>query len=180
MASGDKVLLAEIGAPHGVRGEVRVKSFAETPDTLGVYGALHDEAGRRYTVTSARPAKGVVIVRFAEIASREEAEAAKHRRLYIDRSALPDPDEDEFYLVDLIGLRAELEDGTVYGEVATVQDFGAGDIIEVKRADGTLEMFAFTRETVPVVDIAGGRIVIRPPASVEARGDDRPAEDPGT
>lgn len=180
MASGDKVLLAQIGAPHGVRGEVRVKSFAETPEALGAYGPLEDEAGRRYTVTAARPAKGVVIVRFREITSREEAEAAKHRRLFVDRSALPEPEEDAFYLVDLIGLRAELEDGTAYGEVTTVQDFGAGDILEVRRADGTLEMFAFTRGTVPVVDIGGGRIVVVPPVSVEARDEDANEDEAGS
>jgi 16S rRNA processing protein RimM len=106
------VRMATIGAAHGVRGEVRVKTFTGDPMALGDYGPLRDENGRAYTVAALRPAKTVLVVRFREIASREAAEAAAGTALYVERAALPDDlEEDEFYHADLIGLAVRDETG---------------------------------------------------------------------
>ena len=131
------VQMAVIGAAHGIRGEVRVRSFAANPAGLGDYGPLHDEAGRAFEVASARPAKEVSIVRFKGIATREAAEALNGTALFVERSALPaDLEEEEFYHTDLVGLAVRDESGTEIGTVSAIHNFGAGDILEIEQADG--------------------------------------------
>lgn len=173
------ILLAVIGAPHGIRGEVRVKSFTGDPLAFGDYGKLHDSEGRKYHVIDARVSKTVVVTRFKGIDTREKAEALNGIELFVDRSVLPEvEDEDEFYMSDLIGLEAVSLQGDRLGVVREVHDFGAGDILEIKLENGPLEMFPFTREIFPEVDVEGGRVVLVPPLSVSERDEaDRPAGD---
>ncbi len=160
----NRVLMAEIGAPHGVKGAVRVKAHCAKPMDLGAYGPLTaDPGGGRLTVASLRPAKGVLIVQFQEIDHRDAAEALKGARLYIDRSRLPPPDEDEFYHTDLIGLEAVDEAGRHYGRVTAIHDFGAGPLLEIRPDAGASQLLPFTRETVPVMAIDAGHLVIDPP-----------------
>ena len=108
------------------------------------------------------------VVRFAEIADRNAAEALKGTELFVPREALPAAEADEFYHADLVGLRAEDEEGRVLGTVAGVHNFGAGDVIELVRADGDTVMLPFTREVVPVIEIEAGRVIIAAPEDVEA------------
>jgi len=155
-----------VGAPHGVRGATRVKSFTDPPEAIATYGALEDESGmRRFTLRVAGAAKGdgMVIAQLSGVADRDQAEALRGLRLYAPRAALPATAEDEFYHADLVGLAAALEDGTPLGTVIAVHDFGAGDMIEIAPAKGQPVLVPFTRAAVPVVDIAGGRVVVDPP-----------------
>jgi 16S rRNA processing protein RimM len=147
-----------------VRGAVRVKSFTAIPEDVAAYGPLQDEAGaRRFALSLVGHAKGVVIGRIAGIEDRDAAERLKGTRLYVARSQLPAPEEDEFYHADLIGLAAELRDGTPFGTVRAVWDFGAGDSIEIARPDSGTIMVPFTRAIVPLVDLAARRLVVDPP-----------------
>jgi 16S rRNA processing protein RimM len=153
------VQLAVIGAPHGVRGEVRVKSLTGDPLALGGYGPLFASDGQRFTVAAIRPAKTVVVVRFKEIATREAAEAAAGTALFVDRSALPDDlDEDEFYHADLVGLAVHDEEGKVIGKVVAVQNFGGGDIVEATMPGRGSVMIPFTLAAIPEVSLEGGFI----------------------
>ena len=155
------VRMATIGAAHGVRGEVRVKTFTGDPMALGDYGPLHDDEGRTYTVAALRPAKTVLVVRFREIASREAAEAAAGRALYIERAALPDElDDDEFYHADLIGLAVRDETGAMIGRVAAMQNFGGGDIVEIALAGQRTVMVPFTLAAIPEISVEGGFVRI--------------------
>ena len=155
------VRMATIGAAHGVRGEVRVKTFTGDPMALGDYGPLHDDEGRTYTVATLRPAKTVLVVRFREIASREAAEAAAGRALYIERAALPDElDDDEFYHADLIGLAVRDETGATIGRVAAMQNFGGGDIVEIALAGQRTVMVPFTLAAIPEISVEGGFVRI--------------------
>ena len=164
----DSVLLAQIGAAHGIRGEVRIKPFGDA-DMLDRYGPLYDAQGRSYEITAMRPQKTVLVVRFRGIDSREAAEALNGVKLFVDRSALPAPEEDEFYLSDLIGLQTVSPEGEMLGKVVEVHDFGAGDILEVRLANGKSELFAFTRENFPDIRIAQGEITFVPPQTVSER-----------
>lgn len=169
----DRVCVGVVVGAHGVRGSLRVKPFTEDPAAVAAYGSVEDEAGeRRFRLKVTGLAKGVVTVTAHGVADRDAAEALKGTRLYVARSRLPAPEEDEFYYSDLVGLAAELADGTALGTVKGVFDFGAGDVIELALADGRTEMLPFTRVVVPVVDVAAGRLVVVPPAVVEARGGD--------
>lgn len=155
-----------VGAPHGVRGAVRVKSFTDIPEAIAGYGMLEDESGeRQFTLRVVGNAKGdgMVIAKLSGIVDRDRAEALRGLRLYAPRAALPATEEGEFYHADLVGLAVELRDGARLGTVIAVHDFGAGDVIDIERAEGQPVLVPFTRAAVPVVDISGGRIVIDPP-----------------
>jgi 16S rRNA processing protein RimM len=160
-----RVCVGAIAGPHGVRGLVRVKSFTAEPADVAAYGPVEDEAGRRrFTLEIVGHAKGVLIARVPGIADRDAAEALRGVRLYVPRAVLPPPDEEEYYHADLIGLEAVFLDGSPFGRVRAVHDFGAGDSLEVTRADGGgTVLVPFTRAAVPVVDVAAGRLVIDPP-----------------
>ena len=167
MATGGdrRICLGAITGAHGVRGLVRIKSFTETPEDLTAYGPLWDEAGRRrFDVTVKSQAKGALIAAIAGVDDRDAAEALKGTRLYVDRTALPPTEEEEYYHADLIGLSAEDRDGKAIGRVTGVQNYGAGDILEIERPDGTELLLPFTKAAVPEVDLAEGRLVVDPPA----------------
>ena len=142
---------------------MRIKSFTERPEDVASYGPLTDEAGRSYKLGVVGLARGAVLAAIEGVGDRNAAEALKGTRLYVDRAVLPAPDEGEFYREDLVGLAAELADGTKVGEVISVEDYGAGDVIEISRPGEKPLLLLFTDETVPTVDVAGGRIVIVPP-----------------
>jgi 16S rRNA processing protein RimM len=170
------VLLAQIGAAHGIRGEVRVKPFTEDPLAIGDYGSLWSQDGRKFKITNLRPQKTVVVVKFKGINSREEAEALNRLELFVDRSALPDDtDEDEFYVTDLIGCDVRDEDGTKIGSVMTVPDFGAGPVLEIaplNEAGGLSSktyFLDFSLENVPSVDLENTSITVSLPDEVSER-----------
>jgi len=156
-----RLCLGAISGARGVQGEVRIKTFTAEAMDIAAYGPLSDEAGtREVIIASAKPSKEGVVAMIKGVADRDAAEALKGLRLYVDRAALPETVEDEYYHADLIGLRVELEDGTLVGKVTALNDFGAGDVVEIERENAGPVVLPFTRETVPVVSLAEGRIVI--------------------
>jgi 16S rRNA processing protein RimM len=159
------ICVAEIGAPHGVRGEVRLRAFTADPMAVGQYGPLQTGDGARtFSFASLRAAKDHLVARIVGIDSRDAAEKLTRLKLYIPREQLPAPADDEFYYADLIGLAATNADGSPFGTVTAVHDFGAGDLLEIApAAGGPTIILPFTKEVVPQVDIAGGRIVVVPP-----------------
>jgi 16S rRNA processing protein RimM len=165
---GSRILLATIGAAHGVRGEVRIRSFTTTPEALADYGPLTTEDGRRFEIERLRPAKGdMLVAKLRGVDDRNAAEALSGVSLYVERSALPAPEPEEFYHADLIGLAAVDPSGAPLGSVVAVHDFGAGDILEIKPTDGPSLLVPFTNAVVPDVDIPGGRITVVPPTEIE-------------
>jgi 16S rRNA processing protein RimM len=171
--SSAKILVGIFGAPHGVRGEVRLKSYTADPAAIGRYGALHDDSGaRNFMLEALRPAgKDMLVVRVKGVSDRNAAEALNGIELFAARNAFPPPEEEEFYYSDLIGLRVENEGGDVLGSVIALHNFGAGDILEIApprdTRDRTTAMLAFTRALVLVVDVAAGRIVVASDPFVE-------------
>jgi 16S rRNA processing protein RimM len=162
-----RILLGVVGRPHGVRGLVRVVSYTADPASLTAYGDLTDDRGRRFTLRW----RGEGIAEIAEMvdgkpvpaADRNAAEKLVNTRLYIERARLPPPDEEEFYLADLVGLAAFDGTGAALGEVAAVHDYGAGASLEIARAEGAALLVPFTRAAVPEVDPAAGRLIVVPP-----------------
>jgi 16S rRNA processing protein RimM len=164
------IILGVIGAPHGVKGEVRVKSSTADPLAIGDYGPVMLPDGRRLKIKSVRPGTEVVIVKLEGINDRNAAEALKFQTLAVPRDKLPPPDEDDFYHADLIGLRCETAEGAFVGHVTAVHDFGAGNILDIKVEKGPPMTLGFTKANVPVVDIIGGRLVVVLPHVVEVKG----------
>jgi 16S rRNA processing protein RimM len=160
----DRVLLGEIGAAQGLKGEVRLRSYTEEPTAIARYGALEDEAGRAVEIESVRVTPKALIARIKGVTTREGAEALARTRLYILRARLPERETDEWYHADLIGLAALGPKGEEIGTVVAVQNFGAGDLIEIKPVSGGATVLVpFTRDTVPEVDVEGGRLTVNPP-----------------
>ena len=135
LASSRAVTLAVIIGAHGVAGEVRLKLFGEGLETLKSYKSF-DAAGGTLTLKSVRPGPNGAVARFAEIGDRTQAEALRGTELTVPRSALPPLEEGEYYHADLIGLPCFSSDGDGLGNIVAVENFGAGDIIEVERPTG--------------------------------------------
>jgi len=162
------IQVARVAGAFGVRGEIRITTFTEDPMAVSAYGALLNDSGQpALTLSGARPVKGGVIARAKEVATREAAEALRGLRLFITRESLPAPEEDEFYLADLIGLAVETIGGEALGKVKSVHDFGAGDLLEIQPPAGASWWLPFTRENVPEVKIAEGRLIAVRPAETE-------------
>jgi len=165
MASGARVCLGQIGAAHGIRGEVRLWSFTADPAAIASYGPLETEDGRVFEIKTMRPAKDHFVARLSGVADRNAAERLANQKLYVPRERLPEPEAaDEFYHADLVGLAVVDRAGARLGTVVAVHNFGAGDLIEVRQAAGapTL-MLPFTEAAVPEVDLAAGRLVVEQP-----------------
>ena len=161
-----------IGRPHGVRGLVHVQSFTADPEALAEYGVLEDERGRKFTLRWQSEGVGRLAERVGgqdvPLADRTAAESLTNTRLYVLRTALPAAEADEFYLADLIGLRAETAAGELLGRIAIVHDYGAGTSLEIAPdRPGPALILPFTARAVPVVDVAGGRIVVDPPEATD-------------
>ncbi|MGB3317460.1 MAG: ribosome maturation factor RimM [Sphingopyxis granuli] len=142
------VTLAAIAGAHGVRGEVRLKLFGEGADALRAF-SVFDAGGRKLTLKSVRPANQGAVASFAEITDRGAAEALRGTLLTVPRSALPPLGEGEYYHHDLIGLPCVSTDGTALGHVAAVENFGAGDIIEIEKPEGKRFMVPMNAQAVP-------------------------------
>lgn len=167
MSSGKVLLGAVIGA-HGIKGEVKVKTFTETVENLGAYGAVTTTDGRELTIALLRPTKqDEAVVRFESIVTRNDAESLKGQGLHVERAALPKAGPGEYYLADLIGLKAEDESGNGIGKVVAFHNFGAGPMLEIGEEEEKTFFLPFTDDYVPVVDIASGRIVARPPRETD-------------
>src|SRR5215470_17130612 len=175
--AGARICLGQIGAPHGVRGEVRLHSFTANPIAITTYGPLETEDGRVFEIESLRPVKHAFVAKLSGVADRDAAERLANTKLYVPRERLPQPAEpDEFYHADLIGLRAVDDAGRECGTVVAIHNFGAGDLIELKPADGAqTELLPFDAATVPEVNVRGGTIVINPSSLAAERGEAEPS-----
>ena len=157
-----RVMVGEIGRPHGVRGLVRLRAFTEDPAAIAAYSALTDETGAKRFVV---PLKGGDLAAIEGVADRDAAQRLTGTRLYVERDRLPPPEDDEFYLTDLIGLAAVTEGGEALGTIRAVEDHGAGAFIIVAGA-GREHLLPFTHAVVPVVDIARGQVTVVPPDEI--------------
>ncbi|HEY6632867.1 MAG TPA: ribosome maturation factor RimM [Rhizobiaceae bacterium] len=178
--------MAVIGAAHGIKGELRVKTFTGDPMALADYGPLYAKDGRAFEIEAIRPAGDVVVVRFKGLGDRTAAEGLTGIELFVDRSVLPPEEEDEFYYADLVGLAIRDETGAEAGRVVAVQNFGGGDILEITFQGRKGMLIPFTQAAVPEVDVAGGFIRVDTVAAglVEDADEGRPDEsghfDPGS
>ncbi len=173
MAGGARICLGQIGAPHGVRGEVRLRSFTADPQAITGYGPLETDDGRVIEIETLRAAKDHFVARLAGVADRDAAEQFTNLKLYVPRERLPEPTAtDEFYHADLVGLAVVDPAGDRLGIVVAIHNFGAGDLIEMRPdAGGITELVPFDETHVPTVDVPAGRIVIVPPLLVGEGGE---------
>ena len=177
MRSPDRlVLVGRFGAPQGVRGEIRVQSYTADPEAIGGYRPLTD-AGRTkaFAFERLRPLRDdMLVVKVEGVETREAAGLLTGVELFARRDRLPEPSEEEFYYDDLVGLAAATADGRALGRVVAVSNYGAGDILEISAESGETLLLPFTRAVVPAIDFAAGRIVVDPPAEIDARDEPLP------
>lgn len=161
----DTVCLGAIAGAFGVRGEVRLKSFTAVPEDIAAYGPLVSEEGRySFQVTLTGQTSGALTARLSGISTKEQADSLRGVRLHVPRARLPALPEDEFYHADLIGLEVFDTGGASLGRVKAVLNHGASDLLEIHGPGLTATvLLPFTREAVPTVDLASGRIVADPP-----------------
>lgn len=175
MSGDDKyILVAQIGGAFGVKGEVKITAYTADAQALKAYSPLLDAKGQpALTIISARPDKHGLVAKVKELVTKEEADAARGRKLYIHRDQLPEPDEDEFYLTDLVGLEGRDADDKVIGKVKSVQNFGADDMLEITPAEGGPTWYLpFTKAATPEIKVAEGWLrIIRPVETSERDAD---------
>jgi 16S rRNA processing protein RimM len=167
------ILLGQIASAHGIRGDVMIRTYTETPEAIASYGALTDSRGQhRFEIKVQRVTDKGVVAHIKGVDDRTAAEALRGVELYVDRDHLPATSDDEFYHADLIGLDAITGDGQPFGTVIAVQNFGAGDLLEIRRPGRRdTDYIPFTNDCVPDVDIGNRRIVVEPPVMI---GDPEP------
>ncbi|MFL4469879.1 ribosome maturation factor RimM [Tateyamaria armeniaca] len=163
--SDDLICVGAISGSYGVHGEVRVKSFCADPEDIETYSPLSTEDGSRsFALALIRPMKNGFVARIAEVATKEQADALKGTQLFARRDQLPSLPDDEYYYSDLTGLQVFDTGGATLGQVKSVQNHGAGDLLEVQLPGGSATVLVpFTLEVVPTVDLAAGSIVADPP-----------------
>ncbi|MEM9871286.1 MAG: ribosome maturation factor RimM [Pseudomonadota bacterium] len=163
--SDERICVGSIGGAYGVQGEVRIKSFCAVPEDIETYAPLTTEDGTRsFTLAIIRPIKNGFTSRIAEVATKEQADALKGTQLYARRDQLPSLPDDEFYYTDLVGLDVFDTGGAPLGQVKSVQNHGASDLLEVHAPGATATvLLPFTQAAVPTVDLASRRIVADPP-----------------
>jgi 16S rRNA processing protein RimM len=163
----DWVCVAVVAAAHGLRGVLKLRCFTERAEDVAAYGPVFDGSTRRqFELEVIGPAPGGVLARARGIEDRNAAEALRGTELLVPRAALPELGPDEFYYSDLEGMEALRADGSRLGLVQGVDNFGAGDLIEVLADDGRRLSLPFTRRTVPSIDLAQRRLVVDPPEEV--------------
>lgn len=161
-----KVLVGLILAAHGVRGDVKIRSYTDEPEAIFSY-ALTDKTGRKKYSITRRGGNAQAYVASIGLKDRNEAELLRNTELYADAGELPEKSSTEYYYTELKGLEARTTNGKAYGRVVNVYNFGAGDIIEIERAGGELEMLPFRAPFVGDVDTNGGYLMVTPPEYVE-------------
>ena len=173
-----RIVLAHVASAHGIRGDVVVRAHTGDPSNVGAYGPLTDATGKRtFAIITVRVTPKGVVVHFKGIDDRNAAEALRGLELYVERSALPPAEDGAYYHVDLIGLQARAPDGVIIGVVIAIQNFGAGELLEIQRAGQTeTDYVPFTDTYVPTVDIAAGHVVVIMPELV---GDPEPPDADG-
>lgn len=165
----DWVCVAVVAGAHGLRGAFKLRCFTERPEDVAAYGPVFDRDGNRlFELEVIGPASGGVLARADRIQDRNAADALRGTELFVPRSALPDLPTDEFYYTDLQGMEALQPDGSRLGIVQSVDNFGAGDVLEVLADDGRRLTLPFTRETVPSIDLVRGRLVVEIPEELVA------------
>jgi len=157
-ATGKRVALAAVAGAHGVKGELRLKLFAGSVDSLARHSRLH-VGGRELKLKDIKDGGKTAIARFEGVFDRSAAEALRGSLVEIDRDQLPPLEEGEYYHADLVGLPCVDESGTTLGTVMAVENFGAGDLLEVVRADGQRSLIPF-RDPMARLDV--DRIVLDP------------------
>lgn len=168
-----RILLGHISDAHGIKGEVLIKTHTGAPEAIGEYGPLSDAQGRVLEIEIVRVTPKGVVARVKGVTDRTAAEALKGTELFTSRENLPDPDDDEFYHADLVGLAAVGPDGAILGTVTAVANHGAGDFIEIVLSGSRrTELIPFTKAFVPEVNIARSHILVRLPDTSD--GDDAP------
>lgn len=172
--------LIEMGvfsAPHGVRGQIKLRSYTEIPEDICAYGPLQDKQGRTYAISIAGEAGDMLIVSVQGINDRNAADSLKNIKLFLPRSKLPKLRKGEYYHEDLSGIEVFTADDKPFGRILSVHDFGAGTLVNIALAQGGEEYMPFNKQTFPNVDIDAGRAIIDPPFIVKGDQKDESGQD---
>ena len=171
------IALGVFGAPQGLRGEVRIKSYTLVPKAIAGYGPLTDGRARTFVIEAARSVKDdMLVARIAGVATREAAAALTGVELFARREQLPPPDADEYYHDDLVGLIAVTRENQKLGPVIALSNYGAGDILEIAREGGETMLLPFTKAVAVEIDFSRGIILIDPPREIEGEASPEVAE----
>lgn len=155
------VCIGLISRSHGVKGEVLIKSYTQSPRDLGNYFPIKLKSGEHISLSIVGQSKGQFIARIDGIYSRDQSEKLSGELIYVDRGILPRiEDANEYYHTDLIGIRVVTQNRKVFGNISAIYDFGAGDIVEIKKNNKLKIMVPFTKNFFIEVDVTKGEVIV--------------------
>lgn len=170
MTDKEYIAVGKFGAPHGLKGTIKLNSYMQDPMHIFNFDALYNATGdTQYSVTYLSTAKQQFLISVKGVCSKEAAARLTNILLYVPADCLPEPEADDFYITDLIGCSIiTVDDATTYGTIKAVHNFGAGDIIEIQPTHGKSEMVLFTQENFPECDVKARRLTFRAPELLDA------------
>ncbi len=152
--SDDKTIVGKFTAPHGIKGQMKLASYTQNPEDIARYTLTNKSGSKTYKFKMRPATKGQWVATIKDVTTREQAELLRNIDLYADRAEFAEPEDDSFFIDDLVGLRVLTANDEHYGTVATVQNYGAGDIIEIKNnTSQKAELYLFDKKTFPEVNI---------------------------
>ncbi len=158
-----KIKIAKIATAHGIKGMVKLDFYGDDISIFEKIEYFFDNKGNKFSFKIKNPIKNQWVAEVNNITDRNDAEKLRGTEIYIDRSDFPEiKDENEFYYEDLIGMNVLDKDGNISGKITAIQNFGAGDLLEIKPVSGASYYIPFTEEYVPEIDLSSGKIVILP------------------
>ncbi len=166
--SSKRICIGRIHDAHGVRGLVKILPYGEDPslfETTCVYDA--PSGGAPLSITLQNPQGKYILAKIEGVDDRDSALALRRTEIWLDREALPETEDDEFYIEDLKGLRVKTVSDTDGGHVIAVHDFGATPLLEIRPPEGSSYYLPFTKECVPDVHPGDGYLVINPPDGLQ-------------
>lgn len=157
---------------HGIKGEVKIKPYLNEPSLMASFDSMTDKTGSKvFEISESRIHKDLILARLKGVMDRNTAETLKGVTLYVPKEMLPESGDDEYYYHDLIGLNV-MQNGQLYGVVKSVENYGAGDILDIETTTGKIMSFSFTDATFPRVDVAGKTIDFIMPTNVNGDTDE--------
>lgn len=159
------VCVGKFGAPHGVRGAIKLKSYTESPENILEYSPLYNKDGsEKFDIKVLSVKQDMLVVKVEGVSDRNEAAALRNRELFAEKDLFPEPEDDEFYFNDLVGMRVVKESGREFGVIVALHNYGGGDVVEISLDNGPkTELFAFTEDNFPLIDMDNDLVVISLP-----------------
>ncbi|MEE2745718.1 MAG: ribosome maturation factor RimM [Pseudomonadota bacterium] len=168
----NRICVGVVTGPHGLNGAVKIKSYMVSKEDIAAFGPVTDKTGKStYNVQLKSSNNRNLIAELSGVEDRDASESIVGTELYLPRNVLPKLADNEFYYSDLLGLTVTDTEGQLIGKISLIDNYGAGEVMEVNLKEGGTRMFRMSREVVPEINLRKGQVIINPPDEIIADED---------